>query len=66
MSGAGVPSPCINICRMEGELCAGCFRTLAEIAGWANAGDDDRRRILAATEQRRRQSGDFRRQDAQG
>ena len=48
-----VESPCINICKMEGDLCAGCFRTLDEIARWANIGDDDKRLILAAVAQRR-------------
>ena len=48
-----VMSPCINICAMEGGLCAGCFRTIDEIARWANAGDGDKRLILAAVAQRR-------------
>lgn len=50
---AVVNSPCINVCRMEEDVCAGCFRTLGEIAGWASAGDDDKRLILAAAAQRR-------------
>ncbi|HJV26512.1 MAG TPA: DUF1289 domain-containing protein [Aromatoleum sp.] len=50
-----VASPCINICRMNGEtgLCEGCFRTLDEIAGWSRQGDDERSRILALVAQRR-------------
>ncbi|MCX7156004.1 MAG: DUF1289 domain-containing protein [Rhodocyclales bacterium] len=48
-----VTSPCINVCKMEAGLCAGCFRTIDEIAGWANAGDDEKRLILAAVAQRR-------------
>ena len=52
---SAVVSPCINVCKMEGELCVGCLRTLAEIAGWANAGDDDKRLIIAAVAERRRQ-----------
>lgn len=51
--GAVVNSPCINVCKMEGDLCVGCFRTLDEIARWASIGDDDKRRILAAVAQRR-------------
>jgi predicted Fe-S protein YdhL (DUF1289 family) len=38
---------------MEAGLCAGCFRTIDEIARWANSGDDDKRLILAAVAQRR-------------
>ena len=49
-----VVSPCINVCRMEDGLCAGCLRSIDEIARWANAGDDERRLILAAVAQRRR------------
>ncbi len=51
--GAVVNSPCINVCKMEDGLCAGCLRTLDEIACWANVGDDDKRLILAAVAQRR-------------
>ena len=50
---AAVTSPCINVCKMEAGLCAGCFRTIDEIARWANAGDDGKRQILAAVAQRR-------------
>jgi predicted Fe-S protein YdhL (DUF1289 family) len=46
-------SPCINVCKMEAGLCAGCFRTLDEIARWANVGDDEKQLILAAVAQRR-------------
>ena len=48
-----VVSPCINVCKMEGDLCAGCFRTLDEIARWANVDDDGKRLILVAVAQRR-------------
>ncbi len=48
-------SPCINVCRMDAEsgLCAGCLRTLDEIAGWARASNDARLAILAEVERRR-------------
>lgn len=50
-----VPSPCINVCRMDATsgLCEGCLRTIDEIAGWAAAPDDKKRLILAAVAQRR-------------
>ena len=48
-----VASPCINVCRMEDGLCAGCHRTIDEIARWANIGDEGKRLILAAVAQRR-------------
>ena len=51
-----VPSPCIDVCRMDANsgLCEGCLRTLDEIAGWAAATDDAKRLVLAAIAQRRK------------
>ena len=49
----GVQSPCVDVCRMDGELCVGCYRTLDEIVRWSSASDDDKREILAAVAQRR-------------
>ncbi|MGN0932908.1 DUF1289 domain-containing protein [Falsigemmobacter intermedius] len=41
-------SPCINICSLRGDgLCAGCWRSLDEIAGWTQMTDRERRRIMA-------------------
>jgi predicted Fe-S protein YdhL (DUF1289 family) len=50
-----VPSPCIDLCRMDANsgLCEGCLRTLDEIAGWATATDDAKRLVLSAIAQRR-------------
>jgi predicted Fe-S protein YdhL (DUF1289 family) len=48
-----IASPCINVCRMEGNVCAGCFRTLDEIGRWGNAGDNEKELMLAAVAQRR-------------
>ncbi len=40
-------SPCIGICRIDGEgLCAGCHRSLAEIAGWGAMDDRARERWM--------------------
>jgi predicted Fe-S protein YdhL (DUF1289 family) len=48
-----VVSPCINVCKMEAGVCAGCFRTIDEIARWGSIGDDEKRLILVAVAQRR-------------
>jgi predicted Fe-S protein YdhL (DUF1289 family) len=48
-----VKSPCIDVCKMEAGVCAGCFRTIDEIARWGSIGDDEKRLILAAVAQRR-------------
>ena len=52
-----VPSPCINVCKMDADsgLCAGCFRTLDEIAEWARVSDAARLGILAAIARRRQE-----------
>lgn len=48
-------SPCINVCKMDDRsgLCAGCFRTLDEIAAWSVLDADDKRAVLAALPRRR-------------
>jgi predicted Fe-S protein YdhL (DUF1289 family) len=42
-----VPSPCVDICRLNAEgLCVGCRRTLGEISEWPHASDARRLEIL--------------------
>lgn len=50
-----VPSPCVNVCRMEAGLCAGCWRTLDEIAAWSRLDDAGKRAVWAQLEERRLQ-----------
>jgi len=52
---AAVPSPCINVCRMNAAsgLCEGCQRTLAEIGAWASMGEAEKRDVWRRLEQRR-------------
>ena len=51
----GVPSPCINVCRMDDASgwCEGCLRTIGEIAAWGGLTDDDKRALWRQLEQRR-------------
>lgn len=51
-----IASPCINVCRIDEAtgLCAGCYRTLEEIAAWSTATDDTKHRILRAVQARQR------------
>jgi predicted Fe-S protein YdhL (DUF1289 family) len=44
-----VLSPCVKRCTIDDltGLCAGCGRTLAEIAGWSGFSDAQRRAIMA-------------------
>jgi hypothetical protein len=50
-----VKSPCIEVCRMDPakDVCAGCYRTLDEIARWRDMGDAERAAVLAAVAERR-------------
>jgi predicted Fe-S protein YdhL (DUF1289 family) len=54
-AGEPVPSPCINVCRIDPETgrCAGCRRTLDEIAAWSRIDDARKRAIWALLAQRR-------------
>ena len=54
----GVPSPCISVCEMLPEgVCAGCFRTLDEIAVWGLLDDAEKRAVLDALAERRALGG---------
>jgi len=39
-----VPSPCINICKMDDKtaLCVGCYRTIQEITAWRLASNENK------------------------
>ena len=51
MSGPPRPiaTPCVQVCVVDGEsgLCLGCYRTLAEVAGWSRLSDTQRSAIMA-------------------
>ncbi|MDH5539357.1 MAG: DUF1289 domain-containing protein [Rhizobacter sp.] len=55
MNDASVPSPCINVCRMDERTgwCEGCQRTLTEIAAWSTLDDGARREVWKLLPQRR-------------
>jgi len=42
-----VPSPCIDVCKMDPAtgLCVGCARTLDEIAAWSTLDDMAKRKV---------------------
>ena len=44
-----IPTPCIHVCVIDDRtgLCAGCGRTLDEIACWGSLANDERVRIMA-------------------
>jgi predicted Fe-S protein YdhL (DUF1289 family) len=49
-------SPCINVCVIEDAtgVCAGCGRSLEEIARWSAMTASERRRIMRELPDRRR------------
>ena len=52
---AAIATPCIKVCYMDepSGLCLGCFRTLAEVAGWQKLNDAERSRIMTQLPSRR-------------
>jgi predicted Fe-S protein YdhL (DUF1289 family) len=50
-----IATPCVKVCVVDGEsgLCLGCYRDLAEVAGWARLSEDARARIMAELPSRR-------------
>jgi len=49
-----LPSPCVSVCRMDAAsgLCAGCWRTLDEIAAWSRMDGAAKRATWALIAQR--------------
>ena len=50
-----IATPCIKVCVVDGEsgLCMGCYRTLAEIAGWTKLSADERAALMVELPARR-------------
>lgn len=54
-----VPSPCINVCKMQSQaigeqaFCVACYRSLAEIAAWSTMLDADKFSVWQQLETRR-------------
>lgn len=50
-----VKSPCVEVCRIDPakDVCAGCYRTLDEIARWRDMPDAERIAVLDAVAARR-------------
>jgi predicted Fe-S protein YdhL (DUF1289 family) len=56
LSQSPVPSPCISVCQIDAATgwCAGCLRTIDEIATWSALDDEARRRVWMQLGERRR------------
>jgi predicted Fe-S protein YdhL (DUF1289 family) len=47
-------SPCINVCTLDpANVCRGCYRTLAEIAGWGAMSAGEQWAVVERAERRR-------------
>jgi uncharacterized protein len=55
--GAGVASPCVNICRIDeaSGWCEGCLRTIDEIASWSALDDAAKRAVNSQLPHRQQQ-----------
>lgn len=51
---AEIESPCIKICVIhpEARICAGCYRSIEEIGGWARMSPEARRAVMAELPER--------------
>lgn len=48
-----VKSPCIGVCKIqENGLCAGCRRTLSEIANWKTYSAEQKQQIINSLKER--------------
>lgn len=49
-----IATPCVKVCFVDDEsgLCLGCYRTMAEIAGWTRLTDAARVAVMAELEDR--------------
>ena len=56
-----VPSPCIGVCFIDqpSGLCRGCYRSLAEIAGWLEMTPEQKLATLAQLEARKVDYGEL-------
>ena len=47
-----IVSPCLNVCKIENNICIGCFRTLDEISSWIKLSDHKREKIMKILKKR--------------
>ncbi|MBM3552020.1 MAG: DUF1289 domain-containing protein [Alphaproteobacteria bacterium] len=49
-----IDSPCVKICELDrDDVCVGCGRTRAEIAGWTSMSDAQKAKVVELAAQRR-------------
>lgn len=50
-----IASPCVNICKMQDDVCQGCFRSIEEISNWTSYTDQEKRLTLNLIKIRKKQ-----------
>lgn len=40
-------SPCVNVCKIEKDVCKGCGRTREQIAQWPYMSDEERQELMS-------------------
>jgi predicted Fe-S protein YdhL (DUF1289 family) len=41
-----IPSPCTNVCVLDGSICTGCGRTIEEVVNWSRLSEEQKKAIL--------------------
>lgn len=41
-----VPSPCVKVCAVKGDICEGCGRTLHEIGQWRHLSNQQKQVVI--------------------
>jgi predicted Fe-S protein YdhL (DUF1289 family) len=53
-----VDSPCVKICDLDrDDVCVGCGRTRAEIAGWTSMSESQKAEVVERAKERKRAEG---------
>ncbi|SFH52020.1 DUF1289 domain-containing protein [Modicisalibacter xianhensis] len=47
-----IESPCVSICKLKGDLCIGCGRSLDEIRTWKSMKRPERMKTLKRADER--------------
>lgn len=52
-------SPCVGVCQLleDEPVCAGCFRTMSEIANWLRLSESEKARVLDGIQKRKTEHG---------
>lgn len=45
-------SPCVKICKLQNDMCIGCFRTIDEIKNWRSMTNNEKQEVLENIKQR--------------